>query len=384
MGYVAYRMLVGNRSKFISIILGLSFASLIMTQQPGVFVGLMNRTTSLIQDIGEPDIWVTDPSLLYMDDNKPLASTALQRVASIEGVAWAKPLFKDMVTAHLRFGLFQSCYLLGLDDATLVGAPAVLVEGKISDLRKPDAVIVNLKGIQDKLHSRGDDPLVFLKVGDTLELNDRRAVVVGIADISTIFQSQPVIFTTYSNAQRFSPQRRQPLSYVLVKALPGYSVEQVCQNIRQKTGLGAYSKEQFQELTLDYYLKYTGIPINFGISVLLGFLVGAAVAGQSFFGFILENLRYFGLLKAMGASQKVLRNMVLLQALVVTFIGYGMGLLLTTLLGIATKQSVLAFKFPLSLLFISFLGVLVISISTALLSIRQLAKLDAAIVFKGQ
>ena len=32
-------------------------------------------------------------------------------------------------------------------------------------------------------------------------------------------------------------------------------------------------------MTIDYYLKYTGIPINFGITALLGFLVGTAIAG---------------------------------------------------------------------------------------------------------
>ena len=53
---------------------------------------------------------------------------------------------------------------------------------------------------------------------------------------------------------------------------------------------------------IKYYLMYTGIPINFGITVFLGFLVGTAIAGQTFYNFTIENLKQFGALKAMGAT----------------------------------------------------------------------------------
>ena len=108
MFYVAFRMLVGDRGKFLGIILGLSFASLIMTQQPGVFVGIMTRAYSFITDLGLPDIWVMDPTVQYIDDIKPMPDTYLYRVASVEGVAWAKPLFKGTIQVRLHNGTFQS------------------------------------------------------------------------------------------------------------------------------------------------------------------------------------------------------------------------------------------------------------------------------------
>ena len=70
-------------------------------------------------------------------------------------------------------------------------------------------------------------------------------------------------------------------------------------------------------MTIDYYMKRTGIPINFGITVALGFIVGGAIAGQTFYLFTLENLKQFGSLKAMGVSNLRLVGMILLQALVV-------------------------------------------------------------------
>ena len=52
----------------------------------------------------------------------------------------------------------------------------------------------------------------------------------------------------------------------------------------------------------EYYLRYTGIPINFGVTTLLGFLVGTAIAGQTFYNFTIENIKQFGTLKAMGMT----------------------------------------------------------------------------------
>lgn len=151
MFYVAFRMLVGDRGKFLGIILGLSFASLIMTQQPGVFVGIMTRAYSFITDLGLPDIWVMDPTVQYIDDIKPMPDTYLYRVASVEGVAWAKPLFKGTIQVRLHNGTFQSCNLIGLDDSTLIGAPAVMLQGRIENLRRADGIIVNQEGAEDKL-----------------------------------------------------------------------------------------------------------------------------------------------------------------------------------------------------------------------------------------
>ncbi|HQS83776.1 MAG: ABC transporter permease [Alphaproteobacteria bacterium 16-39-46] len=384
--YVGWRMLVGNHSKFLGIVVGLTFAGLIMTQQPGVFVGLMTRTFGFITDVALPDIWVMDPEVQFIDDNKPLPSPTLYEVASIEGVSWAKPLFKGFVTARLPGGGFQNCNLIGVDSTTFIGAPAVLLQGHINDLHQSDSIIVNQEGALDKLATpprHPGDPKTPLQIGQRLELNDHRAIVVGIAKTSRTFQSQPIIFTTFERAIQFSPPQRQTLTFILVKAKEGENLQTLCDRIHRQTGLSAYTKEQFKDLTIKYYLKYTGIPINFGISVLLGFLVGAAIAGQTFYNFTLENMRYFGVLKAMGISNKVLLFMIVSQALFVAFLGYGLGLGVTCLCALLTQDSMLAFRFPYSLMLFSLGGIFVISAFSAILSLRQVFKLDPAIVFRN-
>lgn len=383
MSYIAIRMLMGDRSKYLGIIMGLTFASLIMTQQPAIFVGLMTRSFSFISDVGLPDIWVMDNKVQFVDDVKPLQDTELYRVRGVSGVDWAMPLYKGLIKARLTNGNFQTCNVIGLDDATLIGGPPEMIEGRLEDLRRADSVIVDQHGANEKLGVKGPDgTLSPLKVGDLLELNDHRAIVVGIAKTTRTFQSQPVVYTTYSRAKNMAPRERKLLSFILVKAKPSVALEKLTRNIESHTGLAAYTQKGFQELTYNYYMKNTGIPINFGISVALGFLVGAAIAGQTFYSFTLENLRQFAVLKAMGAGNGTLLMMILLQASIVGIIGYGLGVGLTSVFGWAMRNTILSFKFPWQLLVFSGAGVMLICLIAAGISIRKVMTLEPAMVFK--
>lgn len=386
MNLVAWRMLVGDRAKYLGIVLGLTFASLLITQQAAVFVGLMTRTFGAITDIGGVDVWVMDPKVQFIDDIKPMQDTELYRVRGVEGVAWAVPLYKGLLKARLASGTFQTCNVIGLDDASLAGGPAVMVEGTLADLRRADGVIVDENGARGKLARQptgADGPGVPLAVGDTLELNDHRAVVVGICRVSRTFQSQPVVYTTYSRATQFAPSERKLLSFVLARGKAGESPAVLSTRIMEATDLKALTRDEFEDLTISYYMKYTGIPINFGVAVALGFIVGLAIAGQTFFNFTLDNLRHFGTLKAMGAGNGVLLRMILLQAFVVGAIGYGVGVGLATLVGFAARNSELAFRMPWQLLLVSAGAITFICLVSAVIAIRKVMKLEPAIVFRS-
>jgi putative ABC transport system permease protein len=383
---IALKMLIGDRGKYLGIIMGLTFASLLITQQSSIFTGLMTRTYGTITDLSQPDIWVMDPKVQFIDDVKPLQDTELFRIRSIEGVKWAVPLYKGLLKARLADGNYQICNVLGLDDATLIGGPPFMIEGTLSDLRQQDSIIVNDVGARTRLAKppkvRGGKPEP-LKIGDTLEINDHRAVVVGICRVSRTFQSQPVIFTTYTRATTFAPRERKLLSFVLVKARPDENLQALCERIRRRTGLAAYTAQAFKDLTYNYFMKYTGIPINFGIAVALGFIIGTAIAGQTFYNFTLENMRYFGTLKAMGATNYVLLRMILLQALLVGVLGYGLGVGGAAVFGYTLGGTALSFRLTKDLLIFSGSAISLICVFSALISIRKVMRLEPAVVFKG-
>lgn len=385
-------MLVGDRAKYLGIIIGLTFASLLITQQLAIFFGLMTRTFAFISDTQLPDIWVMDPKVQFVDDIKPLQETQLLRVRGVEGVEWAMPMYKGIIQARLSTGDFQSCNVIGLDDATLIGGPATMVQGSLADLRRNEGVIVDTVGAQDKLAKTfigpdgKPDPTkkkIPLKVGDTIELNDHRAVVVGICEVQRTFQSNPVVYTTYTRSLQFAPPQRKLLSFVIAKAKPGEDVNVLCARIKAKTGLDALSKAEFSKRTWIYFMKYTGIPINFGIAVALGFIVGTAIAGQTFYNFTLDNIRHFGALKAMGAGNSVLLRMILLQSALTGLIGYGIGVGAGSLVGVLASKSELAFYLPWQLLVGVGIAIAVICMLSSLLSMSKVIRLEPAIVFKG-
>ncbi|QLH40641.1 MAG: ABC transporter permease [Defluviicoccus sp.] len=380
---IALKMLTGNRGKYFAIVSSLAFTSFVMTQQPATFMGIMARTYSFLTDTGRVDLWVMDPKVQFVDDIKPMQDTKLYAVRGVEGVEWAVPLYKGSIRARLDNGTFQNCVLVGLDDASLIGGPARMVEGQLADLRRSESIIVDIDGATNRLARTVNGERVPLAVGDVVELNDHRATVVGLSQASASFQSLPIVYTTYSRAKAFVPAERKLLSFILVKLRPGEDAHAVAQRIRATTGLAAYTWDEFRNLTLHYFLKNTGILINFGLSITLAFLIGAAIAGQTFYAFTLENLRHFGVLKALGAGNWTLAWMVLLQAVVAGGTGYGLGasavaLFSNFVIG-ANFRFLLIWQIPAAVLAM----VLLVCVTTALLSIRRVVRLEPAVVFKS-
>ena len=73
-------------------------------------------------------------------------------------------------------------------------------------------------------------------------------------------------------------------------------------------------------------MRNTGIPVNFGITVMIALIVGSVVPGQTFYIFTMENLKQFGALKAIGVTNRRIVSMILLQAMVVGGTGYALGM----------------------------------------------------------
>lgn len=378
MMWIAWKMLIGNRVKYLGIVFGVVFAALLIAQQSSIFCGLMSLTISQIRDTEGPDIWVMDRNVQYVDDIKPLSDTELFRVKSVPGVEWAVRFYKGLGRARIQEGNYQQMILLGLDDATLVGAPAGVFMGSIADLRKPDAVIMDDAGYK---RTWPGEPY---RLGRTFEMNDRRAVLVGLTKASRTFQSFPICYTRYSQAVLFAPPERKVLSFVLADPAPGADPGEVCRRIEERTGLQALTRNQFVWKTIRYYLEKTGIPVNFGITVFLGFLVGTAIAGQTFYLFTVENIRQFGALKAMGTSNWTILWMVLAQAVQVGVVGYGLGVGLAALFGQAVRGGTrLSFFMPWQVLAITAAAVFLIVLLASLLSIRKVLVVDPAIVFRS-
>jgi len=380
MNGVALRILLGDRAKYIGLIFGIAFSTMLMSNQISIFTGLMLRTAGQIIDAREADVWVMDPRVEYVDEIEPMTDMQLGRVRGVDGVDWAVPFFKGLTVAHARDGMLQQIILLGVDDATLTGVAPRLVLGSAENLKQPDAMIIDRAGFQ--FMWPGEAP----GLGKVVELNDHRAVIAGISDASAPFTTYPVVYTKYSDARNYVGRTRKQMSFVLVHARSGVDTRQLAQRITAETGLKALTWRDFTWATIGYYLRRTGIPVNFGITVALGFIVGATVVGQTFYIFVLENLRQFGALKAMGVANGTILRMVLLQAMVVAGIGYAIGIgLCAGFFEITSRISInlRGFELPWQVAAGTACTVLVIIVIASFASLRKVMVVDPAIVFRG-
>ena len=284
-------------------------------------------------------------------------------------------------------GQFKVISLLGIDSTSLAGAPARMMEGRLEDIRLPHSVIIDDLAIK----RLSPDPENPIKVGDAFEINDQEARVVGIAQAMTSFTGGPYVWTTYSRALQYAPAQRKMLSAVIAAPKPGISHEAAADDIEKSTGLRTYvngpfgsSARDFNKATVMWYVQNTGIPISFGITVVVGFIVGIAISCQTFYSFVLDHMKHLGALKAMGASTFTLTKMLLVQVLTVGFVGYGIGLAAVSGFAFgAIKNEEPPFYMPDIVPPVVFGVIIFICLLSALLGIWRVARLEPAMVFRG-
>ena len=382
MNLIALKMLIGDRMKYISLVAGIAFAALLVTQQASIFNGYSRQMGAWIRDTNVADLWVMDEQVEFVDDFKPVAEQKLHRIRSVDGVQWAVPMYKNYLRTRLPDGTEVQTRVVGLDDATLTGAPAEIVEGRAEDLRRDRAVMINIEQASTTLAQKrdGNKPL---KVGDRISINDNEAIVVGFYRATREFFWDPVVYTTYTKALSWAPRERKQLSFILVKAKDNQDLAQLRQRIREQTGLVAYTRREFDSKTTKDLLARTGILVNFGITIMLGFVIGVLIAGQTFFTFVLDNVRHFAALKAMGLRNLAIVRMVFLQLLTVGSIGYGIGLGGAVVTGVLFSRGGLAFDMTWQIPVLGAVAILGCCLGAGMISLVRVMRMEPGIVFRA-
>ena len=390
-------MLLGDRLKYAGLLLGITFTSFLVTFATSYFGGMMTRSFALIAENSSTDVWVMDPAVMAVEPNFNLPASALNRVRSVEGVRSAMPL--ALATADARFpnGRFQAFQVIGVDDATLSGIPLIQGGSTASVLRAPDAVIVDAGGSSGKLGTpqlKGDQwpygkphldvPARPLAKGDELLVNDARVRIAGVSAGLPRFPPRPLLFTTYSTAERILLPERRRLTFVLVAALPGTDPRALGARIEQVTRLRARASEDFKADTVRWMLRNSE-DVGDAITMLtIAMLVGFGVTGVMMFMFTTENLKFYAVLNAMGATSRSLLGVILVQAGLCALIGTGLGLGLCAIAG----RIFGAYHFPYRMMwFAPVLGgvaVVLVTLAAAALSIWPVLKMRPASFLAGR
>lgn len=373
---LALKMLIGNKASCLGVIFGIFLATLLISQQSAIFLGLVSRSYRMVIDIPAPNLWVVDPSTESDEKVRGMPDSYVDMVRGIPGIAWASPISVSYANLVTQSGIFHVSHLYGVDDATLIGAPPIILEGNALDLRREGAVIVDVYSARGILaNTAPDGSKVPLKVGDTFEINDHHAVVVGICKVTQSFYPQPIVFTSINQFKRFTSMNNYYVGFIAAKSKPGENVKKIVDEINSHYMLNGMTSKELEWRMAKSFLK-TGILINFGLSVALGIIIGFSIAGQIFYIMTLQNLMYYALIKAIGGNEKMIYQMISVQTAVVSIIGFLLGIGATLVWGSLIKDTTLAFMFPWQLLvFVGFI-VLIIALFTAGLSINKVLKTD--------
>lgn len=378
---IGLKMLFGARAQLTMLVSGICFATILMVQGLALGLGLLTTSYATAVNVNAP-IWVASPLVDTVNmTNQPLLDTDVERVRSVEGVAWAAQLYVGGAQARIleRGGFSNGVTLIGLDTETLAGAPTSFVVGSLQDLRQSDAVILDVSALS-RLSPDRNAPLT---VGDSFEMNDRRARIVGVVNTGVVAHEQAgYIFTTYNRAIQYVPTQRKTTTFVLAAPVAGQTATQVARRISCATGLKAFSAEEIRDSSARSFIRNSPVPLVVGLIVAIGFLIGTVISGQTFFTFILENTRHFGVLRAMGAQTRRLALVILVQAMVAGLIGYGLGVgIMSLVVAIMPAQAPLILGWPV--LVATLLPVLGICAVAALLGSRRMGRIEPAIVFRA-
>jgi putative ABC transport system permease protein len=371
---LAQRNLFHDKVRLAVTLTGIVFAVVLIVVELGLFVGFTVTTSNLIDNSGA-DLWVTSKHVPYVEQGVPFSERKVYQVRAVPGVAKAEKLITRWVEWKRPDGRQESVQVVGLNVDESLGRPWNLVQGRVEDLKRPDAIIMD--GIyRQKL---GVDHAEQL-----FEINGKRARVVGFTQGIRAFTTSPYVFTTFKRAQEYANVADDQTTYILVKLAPGANAEQVRHEILDRVkDVDVVTNREFSRMTQFYWMFTTGAGVAVLLAALLGLVVGFVVVAQTIYATTMDHLREFGTLKAMGAPNSYVYKVIIKQAAISAVIGYLLGMIVSVFVVHASQKGGAAILMPTPMAIGMFFLTLFMCIGAALVSINKVTRLDPAVVFKG-
>jgi putative ABC transport system permease protein len=356
-------------------VLGVLFAVVLVTVEVGMLLGLV-RNASLLIDQSTADLWVSTVDVKTFDFATAIDQRKRYRVEAVPGVERVEEYNVSYSIWKLPGGGNANVQVIAMNDRGTLAAPVNLVAGSLDGLHNQDAVIID-EGERAKLGNP--------KLGDTIEILQRRAKIVGFTRDMRSFTTTPYVFTTLRRGEMYGDfLRSSRISiYFLVKVKPGYDRETVRAAITSAIpGVDVHTREGFSWRTRSYWLVETGMGLGFLAAALLGLLVGGVIVSQTLYAMTMEKLPEYGVLKALGATMREIARIVLEQSLICGAAGLILGLLIARAIGMAAGAAGTSVELPLALIVTVVVLTIALCAGAALVSIIRLRRVEPAMVFR--
>ena len=371
---IALKTLIADKGKLLTALVGVVFSIVLVNVQGGLFLGFITKAGLLI-DNGKADIWIGHKEMHNVDFPRDIPRRWLNRVRGIATVEHAQPYLIGWSDMTLPSGGFESVVVVGVDRQSLLGNVWNMKRGRADSILQTDGIIVDECELAK---------LEFPKMNEVRELGGRRARVVGMSHGIMGFLVAPYVFTTFDRASQYLKKAPGACSYILVQLREGADVQEACRAIERRIPEAeVYPRDVFSAISTDFWMTRTGLGISFGAATLLGLLVGLVMVAETTYAMVLDRLGEYGTLKAIGATEKQILSILLIQALIMATAGAICGLALVSLIQYAFSTPRAPIIIPYWLSLGGCLLVLCICLVSSLLPYLRIRKVDPQTVLQS-
>jgi len=307
---LARRNLFQDKTRLALSVGGVALAVMLILLLNGFLTGMNRQITSYLDHSPGSLIVAQKGVSNLLGATSLLPPGAAGKVEAVNGVGKVASILSQFVILDLQ-GKKQPAYMIGYEPEQ-GGGPWEIGEG-----RKPatDSEIV-FDGVLARRHN--------LHIGDTFEIMGQDFTIVGLSDGTASWMTS-FFFIRTAAAEKLL---RAPgaTSFLLVTPAEGIVPEDLRGRLNALSGINALTKREMAANDLKLFAKIFSAPLR--LMVAIAFLVGTMIVGLVIYTATVERQREYGVLKAIGAANRILYQVVMTQALVAAVTGALFGVLL--------------------------------------------------------
>ena len=373
MARTGLRMMFHNKLKMAGVLFGVVFSVVLTNQAAGTFLGLLTKSTMYVDHAGA-DLFIVPPGTQQLVGGQQISEAALTEARAEPGVGWAEPLLWGNAMVKLPSGASEPIVVIGVRAQTLHGGPWSVVAGDARTLADTDTMI-----FEDSQREK----LGGLNLGSVREVNGYKTRVGGFTWGLLPF-GPSLAFADYDYARSLLHVDRDRMNYVLVGCRPDADVETIRRDLERVLHGTAevLTAAQVKARTIHDVLVQTSIGVSIGAIAAIGLIVGFVIVALTMFSSVIDNLREFGTLKAIGTTNLDLAKLLFVQSVTYAVLGTVLGVAAVRFAAHGMRSAKMAMVLP-PFLHLAALGVmLVVCVAASSLALLRLRKLEPAMVFR--